>query len=188
MDRGRGSDPNRPVEPDEARAHGNDPDAVEIRDGGSEEGPRRVGDLREEREGAGTQGRSEGDEHLNDRDAETNRATSDAGRDAAGVAAADAQEGWNIPSGILPPIGSRDLPEPVPLGKLFGASVVILATALGSGEFIIWPYITTQIGIAFLWLALIGFFVQFVMNMEIERYTLATGETAVTGFTRMWKP
>ena len=24
--------------------------------------------------------------------------------------------------------------------------------------------------------------------MEIERYTLATGETAVTGFTRLWKP
>ncbi|MBA2512508.1 MAG: Nramp family divalent metal transporter [Rubrobacteraceae bacterium] len=93
-----------------------------------------------------------------------------------------------MPSGVLPPIGSRDLPEPVPLAKLFGASVVILATATGSGEFIIWPYITTQIGIAFLWLAIIGFFVQYVMNMEIERYTLATGETAVTGFTRFWKP
>jgi hypothetical protein len=186
VDRGRGSDPNRPVEPDEARAHGNDPDAVEIHNGGTDDGPRRVGEVRDEREGA--QGRTEGDEHLTDRDAETNRATSEAGRDAGGVAAASAQEGWNIPSGVLPPIGSRDLPEPVPLGKLFGASVVILATALGSGEFIIWPYITTQIGIAFLWLALVGFFAQFVMNMEIERYTLATGETAVTGFTRMWKP
>ena len=54
----------------------------------------------------------------------------------------DPQEGWNIPSGVLPPIGSRDLPEPVPLGKLFGASVVILATAMGSGEFVIWSYIT----------------------------------------------
>ena len=105
-----------------------------------------------------------------------------------GRAAADAQEGWNIPSGVLPAIESADLPEPVPLGKLFGASVVILATALGSGEFIIWPYITTQIGIAFLWLAAVGFFMQFVINMEIERYTLATGETAVTGFTRYWKP
>ncbi|MBA2616936.1 MAG: Nramp family divalent metal transporter [Rubrobacter sp.] len=74
------------------------------------------------------------------------------------------------------------------MSKLLGASVVILATATGSGEFIIWPYITTQIGIAFLWLAIVGFFVQYVMNMEIERYTLATGETAVTGFTRLWKP
>ena len=24
--------------------------------------------------------------------------------------------------------------------------------------------------------------------MEVERYTLATGETAITGFTRLWKP
>ena len=169
----------RPGEPDEA--HGNAPDAAEVREGGAGDGPRRVGELREEREGSGDQGRFEGDEHLTDRDTE-------ARRDAGGTAAADAQEGWNIPSGVLPPIGSRDLPEPVPLGKLFGASVVILATAMGSGEFIIWPYITTQIGIAFLWLAIVGFFTQFVMNMEIERYTLATGETAVTGFTRMWKP
>ena len=166
MDTGRGSGPDRPVEPDEARAHGNDPDAVEVHNGGAGgsegDGPRRVGEVRGDQEGAG---------------AETSRATSDA-----------AQEGWNVPSGVLPAIGSRDLPEPVPLGKLFGASVVILATAMGSGEFIIWPYITTQIGIAFLWLAIVGFFTQFVMNMEIERYTLATGETAVTGFTRMWKP
>ncbi|MDQ3363023.1 MAG: Nramp family divalent metal transporter, partial [Actinomycetota bacterium] len=100
----------------------------------------------------------------------------------------DAQEGWNIPSRGLPAIGSRDLPEPIPMRKLLGASVVILATATGSGEFVIWPYITTQIGISFLWLGIVGFFVQYVMNMEIERYTLATGETAVTGFTRLWKP
>jgi hypothetical protein len=192
MGRGRDSDPNRPVEPDEARAHGNDPDAVEMHDGGergsAEGGPRRVGDLREEREGTGAQGRTEGDEHLRDSDAGTNRATSDAGRDAGAGADARAQEGWNVPSRVLPAIGSQDLPEPIPVRKLLGASVVILATALGSGEFIIWPYITTQIGISFLWLAVVGFFLQFVINMEIERYTLATGETAVTGFTRFWKP
>jgi len=183
-------DADRPVEPDEARAHGNDPDAVEIRDGGggergsADDGPRRVGDVGEGQEGTSTEGRTEGDEHLRDSDAGTNRATSDAG----GVATADVQEGWNIPSRVLPPIGSQDLPEPIPVRKLLGASVVILATAMGSGEFIIWPYITTQIGIAFLWLAAVGFFMQYVINMEIERYTLATGETAVTGFTRFWKP
>ncbi|HSL00513.1 MAG TPA: Nramp family divalent metal transporter [Rubrobacteraceae bacterium] len=117
-------------------------------------------------------------------DAGTNPATTETGQATAG----DVQEGWNVPSRVLPPIGSRDLPESVPVRKLFGASVVIAATAMGSGEFIIWPYITTQLGIAFLWLAAVGFFMQFVMNMEIERYTLATGETAVTGFTRFWKP
>src|SRR5918995_4533479 len=126
--------------------------------------------------------------HLTDPDAGTNRATSDAGSGTATATAAAAQEGWNVPTRTLPPIGSQDLPEPIPVRQLLGASVVILATALGSGEFLIWPWITTQIGIAFLWLALVGFFMQFVINMEIERYTLATGETAVTGFTRFWKP
>ena len=29
--------------------------------------------------------------------------------------------------------------------------------------------------------------VQYFINMEIERYTLATGETALTGFSRFWR-
>ena len=95
---------------------------------------------------------------------------------------------WNLPTKYLPAVQTQDLPEPVPLGRIVGASVVLLATAMGSGEFIIWPYVTTQIGIAFLWMAMIGIFMQWLLNMEIERYTLATGETAVTGFTRFWKP
>ena len=41
----------------------------------------------------------------------------------------------------------QELPEPLPLGKLIGASVILLATALGSGELLIWPYITTQAGV-----------------------------------------
>jgi hypothetical protein len=67
-----------------------------------------------------------------------------------------------------------------------GASVIILATALGSGELILWPYITTQVGIGLVWLSVVGITVQFFLNMEVERYTLVTGETAVTGFSRMW--
>jgi hypothetical protein len=193
---GRERDPDRPVEPDEARAQGNDPDAVRMSgdgpDGGTqsdERAPRRVGDVREEREGTSAGDRTDPEgHHLTDPDAGTNRATTDAGRDTAQGPAGDPQEGWNVPTRTLPPIGSQDLPEPIPVRKLLGASVVILATALGSGEFLIWPWITTQIGIAFLWLAVVGFFAQFVINMEIERYTLATGETAVTGFTRFWKP
>src|SRR5215208_7350315 len=43
-------------------------------------------------------------------------------------------------------------------------------------------------GVGLLWLATLGFLSQYFLNMEIERYTLATGETAVTGFSRFWKP
>ena len=58
---------------------------------------------------------------------------------------------------------------------------------LGSGEFILWPYIASQVGLVFLWGALIGVTTQFFLNMEIERYTLATGQTALSGFNRFWK-
>jgi hypothetical protein len=92
-----------------------------------------------------------------------------------------------LPSKYLPAVEYRDLPEPQPLGRYLGASVILLATALGSGELLIWPYITTQAGVGLLWLAFVGFTAQYFLNMEIERYTLATGETAVTGFTRMWR-
>jgi hypothetical protein len=93
-----------------------------------------------------------------------------------------------LPSKYLPAVEFRDLPEPVSLRKVSGASVIILATAIGSGETILWPYITSQIGFIFIWAAVVGFGIQFFLNMEIERYTLATGESAVTGFTRYWKP
>jgi hypothetical protein len=96
--------------------------------------------------------------------------------------------GWMLPSKHLPQRGVQDLPEPQPLRKYIGASVILLATALGSGELILWPFITAQVGIGLLWLAFIGFTMQFFLNMEIERYTLATGETAVTGLSRLWYP
>jgi len=93
-----------------------------------------------------------------------------------------------LPSKYLPPAEVRELPEPEGLRKYMGASVIITATALGSGELILWPYITTQVGLGLAWLMVLGVTLQFFLNMEIERYTLVTGETAVTGFSRMWLP
>ena len=47
---------------------------------------------------------------------------------------------------------------------------------------------TATVGTGFLWAAVLSVTVQYFLNMEIERYTLATGETAVSGFVRFWKP
>jgi hypothetical protein len=58
---------------------------------------------------------------------------------------------------------------------------------LSSGEFVLWPFIASQVGLVLLWGALIGVVTQFFLNMEVERYTLATGETAVSGFNRFWR-
>ncbi len=93
-----------------------------------------------------------------------------------------------LPSKALPAVPYADLPEPLPMRRVIGPSVLLLAGAIGSGEFVLWPYITSQVGLAVVWLVVVGVLTQYFLNMEIERYTLATGETAVTGFTRLWKP
>lgn len=93
-----------------------------------------------------------------------------------------------IPSRSLPGLTYRAMPEPLSLGKVLGPSVILLAAAIGSGEYVLWPFITSQVGLVAMWMAVVGVMTQFFINMEIARYTLATGETAVTGFTRLWKP
>ena len=93
-----------------------------------------------------------------------------------------------IPSGNLPPVTYREMPEPLPLGKIVGPGVIIAATSMGSGEYVLWPYIASQVGLVVMWAAIVGVLTQFFINMEVERYAIATGETAVTGFTRLWKP
>lgn len=93
-----------------------------------------------------------------------------------------------LPSRHLPAVPYADLPEPKGLRRYLGASVILTATALGSGELVLWPYVTTQVGLGIIWLAVVGITMQYFLNMEIERYTLVTGETAVTGFSRLWLP
>ena len=66
---------------------------------------------------------------------------------------------------VLPQVTYRDLPEPQSLRNYLGASVILLATALGSGELILWPYITTQVGLGLVWLSVLGISVQFFLNM-----------------------
>ncbi len=90
-----------------------------------------------------------------------------------------------------PPAGDelvRDLPEPIALRRLVGPSVILIGVGVASGEYILYPFIAAQAGLVFLWAAIVGILVQFFINMEIERYTLATGQTAITGFRRLWKP
>ena len=91
-----------------------------------------------------------------------------------------------IPCDRLPAGQYRDLPEPPHWRKLVGPSILLLGLSLGSGEFVLWPYITYKFGFAVFWACMVGVLTQYFINMEIERWTLATGETAVTGFCRLW--
>ncbi|HUG44956.1 MAG TPA: Nramp family divalent metal transporter, partial [Sphingomicrobium sp.] len=76
-------------------------------------------------------------------------------------------------------------PAPSSTWQIVGPGVVAAGVGLASGEFILYPFIASQIGLAFLWAAAVGLITQFFINMEIERYTLATGETVLTGFSRL---
>jgi hypothetical protein len=86
------------------------------------------------------------------------------------------------------PAEERDLPEPPRLRRLIGPGVILVGVGVASGEYILFPYIASQAGLVFLWAAVVGVAVQFFINMEIERYTLATGETAIGSFQRLWRP
>jgi hypothetical protein len=95
---------------------------------------------------------------------------------------------FNLSTKNLPAPQVRDLPEPpTQTWKIVGPGMVGAGVGLASGEFILWPYISSQVGLVFLWGAVVGVFIQWFLNMEIERYTLATGETALTGFNRFGK-
>ncbi|MBM4337096.1 MAG: hypothetical protein FJ108_14515 [Deltaproteobacteria bacterium] len=92
------------------------------------------------------------------------------------------------PSGRLPDTEERDLPAPVPFRRMLGPGVILAGLSIGSGELVLWPRLTAEHGFALFWGAWIGVTLQYFMNMEIERYTLATGESAVTGFVRLARP
>ena len=95
---------------------------------------------------------------------------------------------FNLLTKNLPAPQVRDLPEPpTNTWRIVGPGMVGAGVGLASGEFILWPYISSQVGLVFLWGAVVGVAIQWFLNMEIERYTLATGETALTGFNRYGK-
>ena len=87
----------------------------------------------------------------------------------------------------LKPLEKKDLPPPLSLAKLLGPSFILLGLGFGSGELILWPYLSANFGMGIIWGALLGITFQFFINMEIERYVLVTGETVFVGLARKLK-
>lgn len=78
------------------------------------------------------------------------------------------------------------LPRPLPFKKLLGPSFILLGLGLGSGEIILWPYLASNWGMGIAWGAVLGITFQYFINMEIERYALARGESVFIGLSRRW--
>src|SRR3989338_5726921 len=77
------------------------------------------------------------------------------------------------------------LKSPPSIWKTLGPSFILLGLALGSGELILWPYLTANYGLGLLWGGLLGISFQYVLNTEAMRYTLAWGESVFVGLRKL---
>lgn len=81
----------------------------------------------------------------------------------------------------------KPFPQPIPLKKIIGPSFIILALGLGSGEVILWPFLSSNFGMGIAWGAVLGITFQYFINMEIERYALIKGESVFVGLNKLFK-
>jgi hypothetical protein len=86
---------------------------------------------------------------------------------------------WRISE--LPPA-----PRPRGLGwfSAIGPGVIALGVSIGSGEFLLGPAAFVKYGLSLLWVVGVAAVLQTLLNVELMRYTMATGEPAFTGFMR----
>ena len=77
-------------------------------------------------------------------------------------------------------------PRPTGLGWLgaVGPGVIVLGISIGSGEFLLGPTVFVRYGLSLLWVTGVAILLQTIFNMELMRYTVATGEPVFTGFMR----
>ena len=82
----------------------------------------------------------------------------------------------------------RDLPErKASFWRMAGPGAILVGLSIGAGEIVIWPRIVAQYGGSMVWAAVLGVFLQMWVNLEIARWTIATGETVYTGLARVWR-
>jgi hypothetical protein len=78
-----------------------------------------------------------------------------------------------------------EVPRVPRLRNIIGPSVIALGMGLGAGEFLLWPNLIAVNGFSIWWLFWVGVLTQFVVIGEIERWSLATGESIFAGMGRM---
>ena len=79
-------------------------------------------------------------------------------------------------------------PPPRPKGlewfSAIGPGVIVLGVSIGSGEFLLGPAAFVKYGLSLLWVVGVAALLQTLLNVELMRYTMATGEPIMTGFMR----
>ncbi len=85
----------------------------------------------------------------------------------------------------IEPLRKGDLPDMgTSCWRLAGPGAIMVGMAVGSGELILWPWITARFGAVMAWAPMLAVFLQIWINLEIGRWAIATGETALAGLAR----
>lgn len=89
-----------------------------------------------------------------------------------------------------PELEVDELPPPPPLKvssviRIIGPSAIVLGVAIGSGEWLIGPTNTVLYGPYILWIATVSILLQTILNLEMVRYTMYTGEPIFNGMLRL---
>jgi hypothetical protein len=83
------------------------------------------------------------------------------------------------------PFDIKELPKFPGYAAMIGPGIVWAGLSQGSGELIWWPYMVAKYGVFFLSWLIFYASLQYWINLEIARYTMATGEGIFEGFHRV---
>src|ERR1700754_265627 len=84
------------------------------------------------------------------------------------------------PDGIKePPVGWRASM------RYFGPGLILSASIVGSGELIATTALGAQAGFVLLWLVIVSTLVKVAVQIELARWTIATGQPALTGYNKV---
>jgi hypothetical protein len=101
----------------------------------------------------------------------------------------ESRPGERVPAGCMAPWEVGELPKPPAVRwtprDLLGPGALMAGAAIGGGEWLIGPAITSQYGGTLMWIALVSILLQACYNQEVMRYTLYCGEPILTGCFRI---
>jgi hypothetical protein len=88
-------------------------------------------------------------------------------------------EPWSVGELPRPPVapGLRVL-------GIIGPGAILLGSSIGSGEWLVGPAAFVKYGLSLLWVTTVAVLLQTVLNIELVRYPLYTGEPITVGFMR----
>lgn len=96
-----------------------------------------------------------------------------------------------VKMGVGPPLEVDDFPPtPKPLNlpnmmKIWGPSAIALGVGVGAGEWLIGPAAVARYGLVLLWVLTVSVFLQLMIDLECNRYTVYCGEPMLNGYMRV---